>query len=109
MPLGYMLFILSGIIILMGSIGIMMMFMTSTDHVINMKTMFIAMGIGLLITCFNLITFPPHAYLARGVTTFTGILAIFGFICNKKDRTLIAKFIISFSIIFGLAQLILIY
>lgn len=107
MALDY-LFILSSVIILIGCLGIMMMFITTTDYVMTVKLMFIAMAIGLLIACFNLVTFPPHAYMAKGIATFTGFLSFLGFVFNKKNKITIAKFVISFSIIFGISQLILI-
>ena len=107
MPLDYV-FILSGLVILIGCLGIMMMFIKTTDYAVTMRLMFIAMVIGLLITCFNLITFPLQAYIAKGLAILAGFLAVLGFIFNKKNKTTIARFIISFSIIFGISQLILI-
>ena len=105
MQLGY-LFIISGFMIMVGCLGIMLMFMVE-ENMTATKTMLTSMGIGLMITCFNLITFPPQAEQAKIYAYLLGLIAIVGFFLNKKKYVLIAKCMISLSIILGLTQLIL--
>jgi len=105
MQIGY-IFIFSVVMILVGCLGIMLMF-TVEENLTTTKTMLTSMGIGITITCFNLLTFPPQAETAKKYAYLLGLTAIMGFVLNKKKHVLIAKFMISLSIILGLTQLIL--
>jgi len=104
MQIGY--FIFSGIFVLIGCLGIMMMFMAEDSKITN-GVMLLAVSIGFIITCFNFITLPYQAVQERRIACLLGILAYIGFAFYKRANALVAKFLISLSIILGVIQLIL--
>ena len=106
MQIGY--FIFSGIIVLIGCLGIMMMFMAEDSKITN-GVMLLAMSIGLIITCFNLVTLPHLAVQEKRIAYLLGVLACIGFAFYQRTETLVAKYILSLSIILGIIQLILLF